>query len=91
MDLNPDLAIQVAKLRADIRHIKSDITDIKADIRGLETNFEKKPYCSFDKFDGLCKKMDDLKDSIDSAKIWMIGMFITLQGEVLYIIARGIT
>ena len=32
-DENDNLAVQVAALRADVRHIQADVTDIKADLR----------------------------------------------------------
>jgi hypothetical protein len=66
-----DLAVQVAELRADVRHVQSDTTDIKAELR--VTN----------------ERLDSLKDSLASAKVWALGLYIALAGPLLYVLARG--
>ena len=91
-----DLAIQVAELRSDVRHLQSDVSDIKveireikADIRDIHKKFEKIDE-KFEKFDEkFSKKFEELKDSIASAKLWALGMYITQAGGMLYIIAKG--
>ena len=60
-----DLAVQVAELRADVRHVQSDTTDIKAELRA--TN----------------QRLDSLKESLASAKIWALGLYIALAGSML--------
>ncbi len=138
-----DLAVQVAELRADVRHIQSDSTEIKAELRvtnqrldslsqrtdvrfenlerkfderfdGLEQMFdgrfgkvdgqfeglERKFDSRFEKVDGrfervdarferLEKKFGDLKDSLTSAKLWALGLYIALSGTLLYVLAHG--
>ena len=37
---NDSLAVQVAELRADVRHIQADVTDIKADLRVTNQRME---------------------------------------------------
>ena len=66
-----DLAVQVAELRTDVRHIQSDTTEIKAALR--DTN----------------QRVDSLKDSLASAKVWALGLYIALAGSLLYVLARG--
>ena len=66
-----DQAVQIAELRADVRHIQSDTTDIKAELR--TTN----------------QRIDELKDSLSSAKVWALGLYIALGGSLLYVLARG--
>ena len=66
-----DQAVQIAELRADVRHIQSDTTDIKAELR--TTN----------------QRIDELKDSLASAKVWALGLYIALGGSLLYVLARG--
>jgi len=77
-----DHATQIAELRADVRHIQSDITDIKAELR--TTN---------QKIDSLSQKTDGrfekLKDSLASAKIWALGLYIALAGSMFYVLAHG--
>jgi hypothetical protein len=66
-----DLAVQVAELRADVRHVQSDTTDIKAELRVTNA------------------RLDSLKDSLASAKVWALGLYIALAGSLLYVLARG--
>ena len=51
---NDNLAIQVAELRSDVRHIQTDTTDIKADLR--VTNLR------FDRFD---EKLESLREKTE--------------------------
>jgi uncharacterized protein YlxW (UPF0749 family) len=69
--VDSDLAIQVAELRADVRHVQADTMDIKAELR--VTN----------------QRLDSLKDSLASAKVWAPGLYIALAGSLLYVLARG--
>jgi hypothetical protein len=69
--VDSNLAVQVAELRADVRHVQSDTTDIKAELR--VTN----------------QRLDSLKDSLASAKVWALGLYIALAGSLLYVLARG--
>ena len=39
---NDNLAIQVAELRSDVRHIQADTTDIKADLRATNQRLDQK-------------------------------------------------
>jgi predicted nuclease with TOPRIM domain len=120
-----NLAMQVAELRADVRHVQSDTTDIKAELRAtnqrldslsqktderferLEQKFDERFEKSdarvderFDKIDGRFQKVDDrferlehkfeqLKESLASAKIWALGLYIALAGSLLYVLAHG--
>ena len=118
---NNDLGIQVAELRADVRHVQSDVTDIKADLRitnqrlealGKETGkqFEKvdqkietlrtETMARFDKVDQKFDKVDqkietvrketaEVKDSLASAKLWALGLYVGLAGSLFYALARG--
>jgi hypothetical protein len=70
-DERSHLEIQVAELRADVRHIQSDTTEIKTELRA--TN----------------QRIDDLKDSLASAKIWAFGLYVALSGSMFYVMARG--
>ena len=70
-DERSHLEVQVAELRADVRHVQSDTTDIKAELRA--TN----------------QRINDLKDSLASAKIWALGLYAALSGSMFYVMARG--
>jgi chromosome segregation ATPase len=122
---NDSLGIQVAELRADVRHIQSDVTDIKADLRitnhrieSLETKtdgrfekveqkietlrketgdrFEKADQKletfrkeTGDRFEKVMYTINELRDSLASAKIWALGLYVALAGSLFYVLARG--
>jgi hypothetical protein len=70
-DERNNLEIQVAELRADVRHIQADTTEIKTDLRA--TN----------------QRIHELSDSLASAKIWALWLYVTLAGSMFYVMARG--
>jgi hypothetical protein len=35
------------------------------------------------------QRLDSLKESLASAKIWALGLYIALAGSLLYVLARG--
>lgn len=131
-----NLAIQVAELRSDVRHVQSDVTDIKADLRitnqrieslrketgerfdkherettlrfqevasrfdklehktdarfdKLETKFESFKKDTAERFEKVDQKFDELKESLSSAKVWALGLYIALAGSLFYTLARG--
>ena len=64
---NDNIALQVAELRADVRHIQADVTDIKADQRVTHQRVEslrKETAEGFDKVDLRFGKVDDKFDSL---------------------------
>jgi uncharacterized coiled-coil DUF342 family protein len=79
-----DHATQIAELPAHVRHIQSDITDIKAELRTLSQKTD-------ERFEKLNEKFDGLKDSLASAKIWALGLYIALAGSMFYVLAHGFT
>ena len=113
-----DLAVQVAELRADVRHVQSDTTEIKAELRGtnqridslnqkMDERFDKseaninerfdKSAASVDqrfqraddRFESLEHKIEQIKDSLASAKIWALGLYIAFAGSIFYVMAHG--
>jgi peptidoglycan hydrolase CwlO-like protein len=99
MPANEDnnLAVQVAELRSDVRHIQSDVTDIKADLRVTHQQIEslrKETGEQFDKvdqkFDSLKSEIGEVKDILASAKVWALGLYFALAGSLLYVLARAL-
>lgn len=58
-----DLAMQVAELRADVRHVQSDTTDIKAELRATNQRIDSLSQKTDERFERLEQKFDQLKDS----------------------------
>jgi hypothetical protein len=106
-----DLAVQVAELRADVRHIQSDTTEIKAELRAtnlrldaliqktderserLEQKFDRRFETNNanidERFDKVDKRFQKLEESLASAKVWALGMYIALAGSLFYVLAHG--
>jgi predicted RNase H-like nuclease (RuvC/YqgF family) len=81
-DERSHLEIQVAELRADVRHVQSDITEIRAELHATTTEIKTELRATN-------KRIDDLKDSLASAKIWALGLYVALSGSMFYVMARG--
>jgi DNA anti-recombination protein RmuC len=106
-----DLAVQVAELRADVRHIQSDTTEIKAELRAtnlrldaliqktderserLEQKFDRRFETNNanidERFDKVDKRFQKLEESLASAKVWALGLYIALAGSLFYVLAHG--
>jgi hypothetical protein len=80
---NGDLREQVAGLRSDVRHIQSDVTDIKADLRATATDIKTDLRATN-------QKIDQIRDSLASVRVWVLGLHVALGGSLLYVIARGL-
>jgi uncharacterized protein YlxW (UPF0749 family) len=88
-----DQATQIAELRADVRHIQSDVTDIKVELRATNQRIDSLSQKTDERFEKLNQKLDEkfvgLKDSLASAKIWALGLYIALAGSMFYVLAHG--
>jgi uncharacterized coiled-coil protein SlyX len=73
---------RIARLESDVAHLRTDVADIKLDVRTLR-----------DKMDAMAErfdtKFDGLKDSIASAKVWALILYLALAGSMLGVMARG--
>jgi uncharacterized protein YlxW (UPF0749 family) len=84
-----DLAVQVAELRADVRHVQSDTTDIKAELRATNQRVDSLSQKMDDRFQKVDDKVEQLRESLASAKIWALGLYIALAGSLFYVLAHG--
>ncbi len=67
---NNELVVQVAELRADVRHIQSDVTEMKAQLvrintrcDSIEQNFAARCDNLDKKFDARCNKLEEKFDA----------------------------
>jgi predicted nucleic acid-binding Zn-ribbon protein len=92
-DERSHLEIQVAELRADVRHVQSDTTEIKAELRATTTEIKAELHATTTEIKtelrATNQRMDDLEDSLASAKIWALGLYVALSGSMFYVMARG--
>jgi archaellum component FlaC len=85
-----NLGLQVAVLRADVRHIQSDVTDLKADLRLTNQRIESFREETAQKFESVKKEIGEVKDILASAKVWALGLYFALAGSLLYVLARAL-
>ena len=92
-DERSHLEIQVAELRADVRHIQSDTMEIKAALRATTTEIKAELHATTTEIKtelrATNQRIDDLKDSLAPAKIWAFGLYVALSGSMFYVMARG--
>lgn len=79
----------LGELRADVRHIQADVTDIKANLRVTNQRIDALDQKFDQRFDSLRKEFSELKDSLASAKVWALGLYVGLAGSLFYVLARG--
>lgn len=77
---------RIARLESDVAHIRSDVADLKTDVRSLRDRMDARFDALDAKFDG---KIDTLRDSLASAKVWALVLYIALAGTLFGTLARG--
>ena len=84
---------RIARLESDVGHIRSDITEIKADLRSLRDRAEAMNAKVSEKIEtstaSLNTRIDGLKDSLASTKVWALVLYIALAGSLFGTLARG--
>jgi hypothetical protein len=94
------LLTEVGELRSDVRHLQSDVADIKAEQRTrfdkvdkqfdkVETKFKDLETKTDERFKGVDKTLNEIKDMISSAKLWAFGLYVGGGFTLLYVIARS--
>jgi hypothetical protein len=73
---------RVARLESDVAHIRGDVADLKADVRALRDKMD----ALNEKFDA---KIDQLRDSLASLKVWALTLYIALAGALFGVLSRG--
>jgi outer membrane murein-binding lipoprotein Lpp len=73
---------RIARLESDVAHIRSDVADLKTDVRSLRDKVDAK-------FDAVNARIDKLVDSLASAKVWALTLYIALAGALFGVLARG--
>ena len=84
---------RIARLESDMAHVRSDVAEIKTDVRSLRDRMDAR----FDfvdakfggKLDGVNARIDTLVDSLASAKVWALVLYIALAGGLFGTLARG--
>jgi septal ring factor EnvC (AmiA/AmiB activator) len=90
------LLTQVAELRSDVRHLQSGVTEIKSRFDKVDKQFDKVEQRFKDietkteeRFKGVDKALNEIRDMIASAKLWAYGLYLGGVFTLLYVIARG--
>lgn len=73
-----DVATAEPQMEARIARLESDVAHIRSDIDDLKSDVR-----------SLRDKTDAVKDSIASAKVWALVLYIALAGSLFGVLARG--
>jgi uncharacterized coiled-coil protein SlyX len=73
---------RIARLESDVAHIRSDVAELKTDLRSLRDKIDAK-------LDAVNARIDKLVDSLASAKVWALVLYIALAGGLFGTLARG--
>jgi hypothetical protein len=73
---------RIARLESDVAHIRSDVAELKSDLRSLRDKMDVK-------LDAVNARIDKLVDSLASAKVWALVLYIALAGGLFGTLARG--
>jgi uncharacterized coiled-coil protein SlyX len=73
---------RIARLESDVAHIRSDVAELKTDVRSLRDKMDAK-------FEAMSARLDKLHDSLASAKVWALMLYIALAGANFGALARG--
>jgi hypothetical protein len=77
---------RIARIESDVAHMRTDIADIKVDLRAMRDDLRGGLRSSTERLDD---KIDSVKDSLASAKIWALLLYIAFAGGMLGVMARG--
>jgi outer membrane murein-binding lipoprotein Lpp len=61
-----------------VAELRSDVRHLQSDVTDIKTDLRATNH-----------KVDQIKDSLASAKLWAIGLLVTQVGSLLYVMARG--
>jgi outer membrane murein-binding lipoprotein Lpp len=79
----PDgMEARIARLESDVAHIRSDVAELKTDVRSLRDRMDAR-------FDAVNARIDKLADSLASARVWALVLYIALAGALFGALARG--
>jgi predicted nucleic acid-binding Zn-ribbon protein len=91
---------RIARIESDVAHLREDVSDIKQDVRALRDKLDGAEIRLDSKIGGaeqrlggkiehLGTRFDVLKDSLHSAKIWALALYVALAATMLGTMARG--
>jgi hypothetical protein len=73
---------RIARLESDVAHLRTDVADIKADVRTLREKLDSVAL-------RLDEKIDGVKDSLATAKVWALMLYFALSSGVFVTMARS--
>jgi hypothetical protein len=73
---------RIARLESDVAHIRGDVADLKTDVRSLRDRMDAK-------LDDVNAKIDKLRESLASAIVWALVLYVALAGTLFGTLARG--
>ncbi len=95
---------RIAHLESDVAHMRTDIADVKVDIRSLRDKMDDMAVRLSDRIEAgdarlsekidagnarLSDRIETLGDSLASAKLWALLLYLGLAGGLFGTLARG--
>jgi hypothetical protein len=84
---------RIARLESDVSHLRADVAEIKLDLRSFRDKHDQQVDQVNARIESvradLTAKYDNLKDTIASAKVWALTLYIALAAVNLGTLARG--
>ena len=81
---------RIARLESDVAHVRSDVADLKTDVRSLRDKIDALRDNMEVKFQATNARLDKFHDSLASAKVWALMLYIALAGANFGALARGL-
>ena len=69
---------EAGALGEQVAELRSDVRHLQSDVTDIKGEVR-----------SLNQRVDQIKDSLFSAKIWALGLYVALAGSLLYVLARG--
>jgi uncharacterized coiled-coil protein SlyX len=86
----PDgMEARIARLESDMAHVRSDVAELKTDVRSLRDKIDALRDKMDAKFEAMNARLDKLHDSLASAKVWALMLYIALAAANFGALARG--
>jgi peptidoglycan hydrolase CwlO-like protein len=100
VDMDETAQVQIARVESTVQHILTQVADIKIELRRTNDRIDKLDAKLDAKIDGVEKrltekndilntKIDGVRQDLASMKIWAMGMYVTLSGSLLFVMAKG--
>jgi hypothetical protein len=98
--MDDPVQVQIARLSSDVKHIETVVSDIKVDVRRIDGKLDsidervhQLDTRVYQVEQRVTEKMNNgftaIRSDIATMKVWALGLYITLAGGLLFVMAKG--